>query len=42
MGGMSAEFSPLDFEWPVSLLLALAASALAVYWVRYASARADR
>jgi len=42
MGGMSAEFSPFDFEWPVSLLLALAAAALAAYWVRYASARANR
>lgn len=36
MGGMSAEFSPLDLSWPVALAIAIAASALAAYWVRYA------
>ena len=36
MGGMSAEFSPLDFSWPVSLLLALVAAAGSAFWVRYA------
>lgn len=40
MGGMSAEFSPLDFSWPVALVLALTAAALAVFWVRYAVAQA--
>lgn len=37
MGGMSAEFSPLDLTWPVSLLIALLAAGLAVVWVRYAT-----
>lgn len=41
MGGMSAEFSPLDFSWPVSLVLASVAAALAVVWVRYAVAQAE-
>lgn len=36
MGGMSAEFSPLDLSWQVSLLIALLATVLAVFWVRYA------
>lgn len=35
MGGMSAEFSPLDLSWPVALLIALVAAALSVLWVRY-------
>ena len=37
MGGMAAEFSPLELSWWVSLLLALLAAGLAVVWVRYAS-----
>ena len=41
MGGMSAEFAPIDFSWPVSLLLAIAAAGLSVLWVRYAMAQAD-
>ena len=41
MGGMSAEFSPLDFTWPVSLLIALVAGGLSVLWVRYAVAQAE-
>jgi len=36
MGGMSAEFSPLDLSWPVALLLAVVAGGLSVFWVRYA------
>lgn len=36
MGGMSAEFSPLDLSWPTALAIAIVASALAAYWVRYA------
>lgn len=35
MGGMSAEFSPLDLSWQVSLLVAVLAAAAAVLWVRY-------
>jgi hypothetical protein len=37
MGGMSAEFSPLDLSWPIALLIALVAAGLSVFWVRYAS-----
>jgi hypothetical protein len=36
MGGMSAEFSPLDLSWQVSLVIAAAAALLSVFWVRYA------
>jgi len=36
MGGMSAEFSPLDLSWPVALAIAVAAAALSAYWVRLA------
>lgn len=36
MGGLSAEFSPLDLVWPVSLLISVAAALLSVLWVRYA------
>lgn len=42
MGGMSAEFAPLDFAWPVSLLLALGAGALSILWVRYSVSQAER
>lgn len=41
MGGMSAEFSPLDLPWQTSLAIALIAAALSIYWVRYAVARAE-
>ena len=41
MGGMSAEFSPLDLTWPLSLLLAVGAAGLSVVWVRYAVVRAE-
>lgn len=37
MGGMAAEFSPLDFSWPVALLIASGAAALGAIWVGYAS-----
>lgn len=40
MGGMSAEFAPIDISWQVALLIALAASGLSVLWVRYALDRA--
>lgn len=36
MGGMSAEFSPLDLSWPVALVIAIVAALLAAFWVRYA------
>lgn len=41
MGGISAEFAPLDFSWQVSLLIAVVAAVLAVFWVRYAAGQAD-
>jgi hypothetical protein len=40
MGGMSAEFAPIDISWPLALLLALVAAVVAVGWVRYALGRA--
>lgn len=36
MGGLSAEFSPLDLSWPVALGVAVIAAALSAYWVRFA------
>lgn len=33
MGGLSAEFSPLDLHWGVSLAIAALAAALSVLWV---------
>ena len=42
MGGMSAEFSPLDFSWQVALLLALLAAGLSALWVRYSVLQAER
>lgn len=42
MGGMSSEFSPLDLRWEVSLLIALVASGLSIFWVRYAVTQAER
>ena len=42
MGGMSAEFSPLDFSWQVALLLALVAAGLSAIWVRYSVGQAER
>lgn len=41
MGGISAEFAPLDFSWPVALFIAVMAAVLAVIWVRYAAGQAD-
>lgn len=37
MGGMAAEYSPLDISWPIALVLAVVASAASVAWVRYAT-----
>lgn len=42
MGGMSAEFSPLGFNWQVSLLIAIGAAGIAVVWVRYSARQAGR
>lgn len=39
MGGLSAEFSPLDLSWPVALLISVGAALLSVFWVRYAVRR---
>ncbi|HEX9848833.1 MAG TPA: hypothetical protein VGB33_10500 [Acidimicrobiia bacterium] len=39
MGGLSAEFSPLDFGWPTSLMIAVAAAGLSILWVRYATSQ---
>lgn len=36
MGGLSAEFSPLDLSWPIALAVAVVAAALSAYWVRFA------
>jgi hypothetical protein len=36
MGGMSAEFSPLDLSWPIALVISLVAAGLSMLWVRYA------
>lgn len=37
IGGMAAEFSPLDFTWPVALVIACVAAFVGVLWVRYAT-----
>lgn len=36
MGGMAAEFSPLDVVWPVALLLAVVGAVVGAVWVRFA------
>lgn len=36
MGGMSAEFSPLDLTWGVALVIAVIAAVLSALWVRFA------
>lgn len=41
MGGLSAEFSPLDLSWPVALSIATAAALLSVFWVRYAVGQSE-
>lgn len=41
MGGISAEFAPIDISWPFALLIAVVAAVLAVLWVRYAVGQAD-
>ncbi|REK15630.1 MAG: hypothetical protein DWQ40_10105 [Actinobacteria bacterium] len=39
IGGMGAEFSPLDFSWQVAFLIAVLAAALGIGWVRYSDRR---
>ena len=41
MAGLSAEFSPLDLDWGVSLAIATIAAALSVFWVRLAVRQAE-
>jgi hypothetical protein len=41
MGGLSAEFAPIDLEWPVALAIAVVAALLSIYWVRYAVAQSE-
>jgi len=36
MGGLSAEFAPIDLAWPAALGIAGVAALLSAYWVRYA------
>ncbi|MDP3983593.1 MAG: hypothetical protein Q8Q52_01125 [Acidimicrobiia bacterium] len=33
IGGMSAEFSPLDISWPVALAIAMVAASVGAFWV---------
>jgi hypothetical protein len=39
MGGLSAEFSPLDLSWQIALLIAFGAAAASIFWVRYSVSR---
>ena len=39
MGGLVAEFSPLDIGWQLALVIAVAAAGLAILWVRYADSQ---
>ena len=41
MAGMSAEFSPLDLQWPASLLLALIGAAAGAIWSFYGAGVAE-
>lgn len=41
MGGMSAEFSPLDLSWPIALVISLVAAGLSILWVRFAVGQSD-
>jgi hypothetical protein len=37
IGGMAAEFSPLNFNWPVALAIAVVAGSVGAFWVKYAT-----
>lgn len=39
MGGMSAEFAPIDISWPLALLIAVVAALASIGWIRYAVGR---
>jgi hypothetical protein len=41
MGGLSAEFAPIDLEWPVALAIAVVAAMLSMIWVRYAVTQSE-
>lgn len=41
MGGIAAEFAPIEFAWPVVLLFASGAAVASVLWVRYATKTVD-
>lgn len=39
MGGLSAEFSPIDLTWQSALVVAVAAAVFSVLWVRFSLSR---
>ncbi len=39
MGGMAAEFSPLDLGWQVVLSIAVAAAGVGALWARFSTTR---
>jgi len=39
MGGLSAEFSPLDLSWQLALAVAVVAAVVSTMWVRYSVTR---
>lgn len=41
MGGLSAEFAPIDLKWPAALAIAAVAALLSVYWVKYAVGQSE-
>ena len=41
MGGMAAEFSPLDLSWQLALAIAVGSTAVGAMWTRYAVANAE-
>jgi hypothetical protein len=41
MGGLSAEFAPIELAWPIALVIAVVAALLSVYWVRYAVGQSE-
>lgn len=41
MGGISAEFAPVEIAWPAALGIAAAAAVLSVFWVRYAFGQSE-
>jgi hypothetical protein len=41
MGGLSAEFAPIELAWPIALVIAMVAALLSIYWVRYAVGQSE-